>query len=44
MITTWSPLQYQPLLIVHTCTAALHNVKCDLKLYHCNHDPVEDFH
>lgn len=24
--------------------SALCNMKCDLKFYHGNHDPVQDFH
>lgn len=29
---------------MHICKAVLYNVKCDLKFYRGNHDPVQDFH
>lgn len=29
---------------MHICKAVLYNVKCDLKFYRSNHDPVQDFH
>ena len=43
-ITISSPLQKQPCLLHIHASQFLYNMKCDLKLYQRNHDPVQDFH